>query len=550
MAINKTDLWKKVAKLIIVRASGYQLDSLRQYPKWESTNKELKAYLEQGIGGVILHGGNAKEIQDRCNQLNTWSRNSLLLCADVEEGVGQLFKGFTRFAPPMTFGLIYKKDKHQAVVLAEEYGKLLGEQARNCGLNWVLAPVCDLNTNHKNPVINMRAWGEDPQVVAQLVCAFNKGLVSQGVLSCAKHFPGHGDTSVDSHLALPVLQHSVDYLEKKELIPFKALIAEGVNSVMTAHLLLEKIDPNYPATFSKEVLSNLLRRKIGFQGLIVTDALVMEAVSKKYSPGDAAVMAFQAGADLLMMPKEPLQAIDAIVGALLKGVIPVKRLEESLQRRSNELSKIDSKFSFKQSKSTNTSFDSNCCESANAINLNKKLIDISLRTNHMKLGNSVEDTINLIRVDSLIYNTCLDKSSPSLIIPSQYGFQNIIIHASGISPWTKNTTEPLNIDLFGKQKIMLQLFIRGNPFMGNSCFEEPWFSAVMQLQKAKILKALLIFGSPYLWDKIINKLDPSIPAIYSPAQIPLAQEKVLQLLFKSNQNSQEILNKHEMNFMN
>ncbi len=163
------------------------------------------------------------------------------------------------------------------------------------GLNWVLAPVCDVNNNPANPVINVRAWGEDPATAGALAAAFSRGLQADGVLGCAKHFPGHGDTASDSHLELPVLAHSRARLEAVELPPFRSAIAAGVAAVMTAHLSLPALDPHRPATLSAAVLSGLLRRELGFTGLVVTDALVMEAIAGRYGAGEAAVLAWRLG---------------------------------------------------------------------------------------------------------------------------------------------------------------------------------------------------------------------------------------------------------------
>ena len=162
------ELRRKVAKLIVVRASGHAFDNQRQYPFWELTNSELFRLVQDGIGGVIFVGGTVQEIQHRCFSLQSLARNKLFLCADVEEGLGQRFQGGTFLSPPMSLGLIFKENPAKALNFAEKYGRFTGEQAKSCGLNWVLAPVCDINNNSNNPVINLRAWGEDPEIVKSL----------------------------------------------------------------------------------------------------------------------------------------------------------------------------------------------------------------------------------------------------------------------------------------------------------------------------------------------------------------------------------------------
>jgi len=298
------ELRESVARLLVVRASGHATDRQRRYPRWELSNHELEQLLGAGVGGVILLGGTATELQQRCRTLQRWAGQPILLCADVEEGVGQRFEGASWLVPPMALGRLYRSDPKQAIQLAENYGRCSGNQAKRCGLNWVLAPVCDVNSNPDNPVINVRAWGEDPDAVGELTGAFQRGLAATGVLGCAKHFPGHGDTATDSHLELPLLPHRRERLENLELQPFRSLIQAGVSSVMTAHLLIPALDEQWPATLSANVLTTLLRVDLGFKGLVVTDALVMEAIAARYGAGEAAVLAFAAGADLILMPAD------------------------------------------------------------------------------------------------------------------------------------------------------------------------------------------------------------------------------------------------------
>ena len=287
---------------------------------------------------MILLGGTATELQQRCRTLRAWAADDdLLLCADVEEGVGQRFEGATWLVPPLALGRLHGHNQAAAIRFAERYGRCTADQARRCGLNWVLAPVCDVNSNPANPVINVRAWGQAPEAAGALAEAFQRGLQAGGVLGCAKHFPGHGDTAQDSHLELPVLAHARERLEQLELKPFRRLIAAGVESVMTAHLLIPALDAERPATLSPKVLTDLLRVSLDFQGLIVTDALVMEAITSLVGPGEAAVQAFEAGADLILMPADADEAINAVCAALASGRLPASRLEQSLQRRREAL---------------------------------------------------------------------------------------------------------------------------------------------------------------------------------------------------------------------
>jgi Beta-glucosidase-related glycosidases len=183
----------------------------------------------------------------------------------------------------------------------------------------------------------VRAWGDTAEAASALSCCFLVGLQREGVLGCAKHFPGHGDTASDSHLELPLIPHDLERLQRLELLPFEAAIAAEAASVMTAHLLMPAFDAERPATLSKAVLTDLRRQQLGFNGLVVTDALVMEAIADRYGPGEAAALAFDAGADLILMPADAAAALDALEEGFSSGRWPMERLEQSLQRREQAL---------------------------------------------------------------------------------------------------------------------------------------------------------------------------------------------------------------------
>ena len=540
--MKKSDLRRHVAELLVIRASGHLYDSQRQYPKWELDNRQLKRLLGEGVGGVIVFGGTSCELVQRTKTLRNWAQQTLLLCADIEEGLGQRFKGGTWLAPPLAVGQIHDKDPEKARVLAEKYGSCIGFQARACGLNWVLAPVCDINTNPNNPVINMRAWGEDPATVSDLITAFHRGLASQGVLTCAKHFPGHGDSSVDSHLELPILKHDLNRLEEVELLPFQAAIASGADSLMSAHVLLPKIDSKHPATLSVKI-HNLLRESMGFDGLLVTDALVMEAITKTFGGSEAAVMAFAAGADLLMMPENPDGVINAICEAILSGRVPITRLEKALQRRKTALAKIESNsfvFTTKEDKDGLLEV-----EREEDRLLSKDLIINSIEIRNQGCLEVNHGGINLLRVDSVLPCPFLPNLSPALSLPQGAGYRTVIFHQLGIPPWQDDPDEPLDLTRFGEGSFLVQLFVRGNPFRGELLKEELWVAAIRQLQRRKRLCGLVVYGSPYLWNEIIEVLDTSIPASYSPGQMPKAQEQALVPLFHSS-NLNEGFQSHEI----
>ncbi len=326
-------LAQQVAQLVVVRAAGTLFDGEIRYPAWEPPAATLQTWLaEVGVGGVILLGGSAAEVALRTAQLRDWAAVPPLIAADVEEGVGQRFAGATWCPPPLALAAIARTDPDQACRLAAQMGAITAQEAAAIGLNWVLAPVVDVNNNPANPVINVRAFGETPEIVAQLATAFIAGAQPYPVALAAKHFPGHGDTATDSHLDLPVLSHDPARLAAIELPPFQRAIAAGIDAVMTAHLHIPTWDPTHPATLSAPILTGQLREKLGFTGVIVTDALVMGAISNRYGAAEAAVLAVAAGADIVLMPADPVAAIAALVAAVESGRIGRDRLQQSLTR--------------------------------------------------------------------------------------------------------------------------------------------------------------------------------------------------------------------------
>lgn len=530
-ACGDTALDRLIASLLVVRASGFLADHQRRYPRWELANTELRQLLEQGVGGVILLGGCAAEVALRCGQLQQWAQEAdgsprpLLLCADVEEGVGQRFEGASWLVPPLALGRLHRRDPEQALALAKRYGRCCGLDARRLGLNWLLAPVCDVNNNPANPVINVRAFAEEPGAAGALAAAFIAGAHSAGVLTCAKHFPGHGDTSSDSHLELPLLPHSRERLAAVELPPFTAAIAAGVSSVMTAHLLLPALDPERPATLSPAVLSGLLRRELGFGGLIVTDALVMEAIAGRYGAGEAAVLALEAGADLVLMPADAAAALEAIAAAVASGRLSRAQLERSAARRREALAGLPAVAMAPATAPARAAHAATQPDMA----LIQELLAASLEHRGVPLPVGGAG-LNLIRLDNPLAAPFLPADAPALTLPQARGWQPCLLSPLGLSPWSDDPEAPLDLEQLGQGLVLLQLFVRGNPFRGSAGSAEPWPAAVRQLLQAGRLAGLAVYGSPYLWDELQPLLPADLPAAWSPGQMPAAQQALLERL--------------------
>ncbi len=326
--LNGMTLEQKVAQLFMV--SLYS-DSLI-----ESEQQFLQQYQP---GAIVLLGRNVSTPLQVTRLTNSYQQTlvdsgglPLFIAIDQEGGIiAHLQDGFTQWPVPML--LAASGD----VTLARRFGRALGEELQAVGINMNLAPVADLNTNIANPIIGRRAFGDSPERVAPIIAAVVEGMQAVNVAATAKHFPGHGDTSVDSHTALPVLSHSLERLQRIELVPFQSAINADVAAIMAGHLLLPAIDSQYPASLSPAFVQGLLRQDLGYNGLVVTDALDMDAIDSAFSPPEAAVQAVLAGNDIILIGANvglemQGRAIEAVVAAVRDGLIDETRIDDSVYR--------------------------------------------------------------------------------------------------------------------------------------------------------------------------------------------------------------------------
>ncbi len=319
-------LEQRVGQILMVRAFG------EFYAEDDAVRTDLEGLVrELALGGVILFRSEVYEgaaLLDDLQQIAAGAGHlPLIMAADFEWGADFRINGAVPFPTAMAVGATYDTEA------AEWMGRSAGRDARALGLHWIFAPVADVNVDPTNPVINVRAFGEDAGHVSEMAAAFVRGAQAAGVLATAKHFPGHGDTGVDSHIALPVLTHDAARLHAVELAPFRATIDAGVASVMTAHMAVPALtgDPDLPATLSHEVLTGLLRDDMNFDGLVVTDAMEMGGISRRWWSGAAAVEAVKAGSDMVLLPPNPRAVHAALVRAVERGDLPPARLDDAVR---------------------------------------------------------------------------------------------------------------------------------------------------------------------------------------------------------------------------
>jgi beta-N-acetylhexosaminidase len=323
----------KIAHLIVIRTHGNTGNP--RGSEWRNVQRWVR---DTGAGGIIVVNrvwrgaaikADPKETMQFTNRLQRLATLPLLVGGDFERSVSMRFDKTIAFPHAMAYAATGNPS------YTRRLGEITAREARLLGFQWVFAPTADVSNNPDNPIIGIRAFGTDPRTVSEHVRAFTAGArqSAQRVLLTAKHFPGHGDTAEDSHLGMPVIDSDRKRLDSLELLPFRAAIDAGVDSVMSAHIALPRVDPSgVPSTISPVVIGGILRKEMGFSGLVTTDAMDMEGLAREYGSGEAAVRALEAGVDVLLMPRDPEQAVAAVVKAIAGKRLSVARIEESVRK--------------------------------------------------------------------------------------------------------------------------------------------------------------------------------------------------------------------------
>ena len=317
---NSLSIEQRIAQLCIIRAYSWK-DSVYT----DSLSQIIQKY---NVGGVCFFKGSPFKQAILTNRLQKLAKTPMLIATDAEWGLGMRLDSSFSFPRQMALGAI-KDDS-----LIYEMGRLVAKSCLRLGIQVNFAPVADINNNPKNPVINFRSFGENREMVARKSLLYMKGMQDAGIMTTAKHFPGHGDTENDSHLTLPIINHSRQRMDSIELYPFRALIQEGVMGVMVGHLYVPCLDSskNTPTTLSKKVITDVLKGQLGFRGFVVTDALDMQGVTKYYKPGEIELKALEAGNDILLLPKDMDMTIHGIKTAIDSGWFSGDTLERRCRR--------------------------------------------------------------------------------------------------------------------------------------------------------------------------------------------------------------------------
>jgi beta-glucosidase-like glycosyl hydrolase len=322
-------LEKELYQIVINRLDGDKVSS----PSYREEALEL---VRKGIGGFIVFGGKRDELKIFIDQLQALSEVPLFIASDIERGVGQQVDGATPIPCQMAMAAAINRDNPKDVKILEETMNAVATESIDVGINMPLIPVLDVNRNPDNPIVCTRAFSDDPETVAWYGNRFIKTLEDAGLMSCAKHFPGHGDTAVDSHISLPVISKSLQELNDTDLHPFIEAIKTGVSCIMTGHLSIPAID-ELPASLSKKLITDLLRKELGYEGLILTDALNMHALHEfKNVPS----MCINAGVDILLHPADADLTVKELKDAVTSGELQEKKIDAAAERILKYKSKI------------------------------------------------------------------------------------------------------------------------------------------------------------------------------------------------------------------
>lgn len=509
---------EKIGQLIIPATVGMFLSQ-----DSEAFQQIRRDITEFHVGGYHMLGENnvlhePADVALLINHLQSMAKVPLWITADFEGGVGLRYTGATRLPRAMAMGATGNPD------LAYQAGRITAEEARALGVQVNFYPVVDVNNNARNPIINIRSFGGDPQLVSRMARAYIRGSQEHGVMATAKHFPGHGDTSTDSHLELPVIDVDRARLNAVELPPFRAAVEEGVGGVMSAHIALPRIETeNLPATLSPKMLSGMLRGELRFGGVIFTDAMTMRGVAAHYPEGEAAVRAVKAGADVVLYPPSVEKAFLALKHAVESGEIKELRIDESVRRILN----AKAKFGLDRERF------------AELDKLDKTLGTVE---NSRTAQQIIESAITLVRDKRNILPLKLSPEQKVLFItmvdnnegwrdgmPGREFFSQLIKrHTNSTSVYVSDNTAPAEFELIRKlasfsDAIIVNAFIRVASYKGSIDMTEEEISLLRHLSAIDKRFAFVLYGSPYLLSFV-----PELPTyVLAYEYYPAAEDAVL-----------------------
>ncbi len=461
--IKKLGLHEKLGQLVMPRIDFNDPGSLPLARK----------LVKDHVGGFIIFGGSASGVREVTEELQVVSQIPLFFACDAERGVGQIVRDMTLFPFAMSLGAINDEG------LVYEQGSLIAQEMKECGLNLVFGPVSDVNTNPLNPIINIRSYGDDPELVSRMSQAFIKGLQENRIMSCAKHFPGHGTTWVDSHVDMPVSEQSEEDLFECDLVPFKNAVDEGVTFIMPAHIAYPHIsNEKVPATISEAVIQAILRDKLGFTGLVVTDSFRMDGIGKSGDEADMSGLSLMSGCDIILDPKNPEYLIQRLIEMTESGKLDSGTLNESLSRI---LSVKNKWLTDRAHGSSNIHLDANSLVEKIA-----KRSPCLLKGSTLKSGNAIVYIFDVTESGQSISTVFLNKMSRSGVtcIRHEIGFDSDPGSVPGVAE--------------GIDAVICLIYTTVGAWKKQSYLTENYKTILNALETLPQEKVLVSFGSPYV----------------------------------------------------
>lgn len=481
MLYSLNSLEKKVYQLIIGRLDGDNIQS-RDY------QEKIVRLTEKGIGGFIIFGGEKDEIKSFICKIQSIAEIPLFIASDIERGVGQQIKGATNFPCQMAVAAAIERKRPEDILLLNILIQAIADEAIDIGINMPLIPVMDVNQNPDNPIICTRAFSDNPKTVAWFGSHYIKFLEDSGLISCPKHFPGHGDTAVDSHISLPVIAKSKEDLMKTDLMPFIKSIEAGASSVMIGHLKVPALDLK-PASLSKKIITDLLKEELGFNGLVITDALNMSAL-KDF--GNIPAECIKAGVDILLHPVDADSAVSELKSAIASKIIIENRIDESIERI------LNAKKNFKKIKKTH--------------------IDCTM---HKLISQTIADkSVTLVKTATITIpitenNTHLIASGDSSLYESSLMLKNF-----------RNVSRTLETNEIKLETAIFAIFTSVAAWKGSSGISDEERQRIIELIKQAKSSIVISFGSPYVL-RHFNDADVLIAAYEPSEQAQMAVIKCL-----------------------
>ncbi|KJR40316.1 glycoside hydrolase family 3 domain-containing protein [Candidatus Magnetoovum chiemensis] len=473
-------------QLIIPRLDGDKLNT-NQY------RDEMLSLVENGIGGFIIFGGELETVRSFISQMQSTARLPLLIASDIERGVGQQLRGAKHFSSQMAVCAAINRDKEDDVILLDRALNIVAACAKSVGINMPLIPVLDINSNPLNPIICTRAFSDNHSDVSWFGAKYIEIFQSYGHICCAKHFPGHGDTDIDSHITLPVINKTKEKLFCNELLPFIHAVKVNVAAIMVGHLCIPSID-NVPATISRNAVLGILRQEMSYQGLIITDALTMDALRDIEALYTRAI---NAGADILLHPSSVKDTVKELTLNIENGIIKEATIEKSLQRISNAKASLNNKKDERQ-----CHFDENLLD------------QISQRSITLLKGSAEQARDFLIQKDTLLVlageSEFIDDDSP---IKKLFRLVERINETSAPSQSAKH------------RRVLICAYNSISAWKGSSGLSSTVVGKVNDVIRQSRASAIVSFGSPYILRDFLESADILIAA-YEPsisAQMSLAR---------------------------